>query len=242
MTKASSNDPPGRLDAFFFLRGLMHLRCVIFDMDGTLTETNRLIFDSFNYIVKKYQGRTMPDHEITALFGPPEEGALVKIVGEDLLETAMAEYLEYYRKHHKTLARLVPGMKEVLDDVRQAGRIIALFTGKGIHTTTITLEECGIRDYFDAIVTGNDVQEHKPSAEGIRKIMEQFDLNRSEVLMVGDAVSDVKAAREAGIPIAAVLWDSYGKERVLNMKTDFVFHAVRDFREWLRKHMVGVSA
>lgn len=220
----------------------MHLRCVIFDMDGTLTETNRLIFDSFNHIVKKYRGRTMPDHEITALFGPPEEGALVKIVGEERLETAMAEYLEFYRKHHHTLARMVPGMKEVLDDIRQAGRIIALFTGKGIHTTTITLEECGIKDYFDAIVTGNDVLEHKPSAEGIRKIMEQFHLDRGEVLMVGDAVSDVKAAREAGIPIAAVLWDSYGKERVLNMNADYVFHTVAEFRDWLRKHLMRVVA
>lgn len=212
----------------------MNLQCVIFDMDGTLTETNRLIFDSFNYIVKQYRGITMPDHEITALFGPPEEGALLPIVGEDSVDKAMQEYLAYYRKNHSTLARMIPGMREVLDDVRRAGRRIALFTGKGTHTTTITLEEFGISEYFDAVITGNDVKNHKPSGEGIRTIMERFGLARNEVLMVGDAVSDVKAAREAGIPIAAVLWDSYGKDRVLNMKTDFVFHTVAEFRAWLK--------
>lgn len=212
----------------------MNLQCVIFDMDGTLTETNRLIFDSFNHIVRQYRGITMPDHEITALFGPPEEEALVPVVGRESVEKAMQEYLEYYRNHHSALARMIPGMREVLDDVRAAGRRIALFTGKGTRTTAITLKEFRIAEYFDAVITGNDVKNHKPSGEGIRTIMDRFGLAQDEVLMVGDAVADVKAAREAGVPIAAVLWDSYGKDRVLNMKTDFVFHTVDEFRAWLK--------
>ena len=211
----------------------MNLRCIVFDMDGTLTETNRLIFDSFNFIVKKYRGHTMPDHEITALFGPPEEGALARIVDESQLEAAMKEYLEFYRNNHASLARLIPGMKDVLDDIREKGRHLALFTGKGTHTTAITLEEFGLTEYFDLVVTGNDVREHKPSAEGLRKILQHFRLKPEEALMVGDAVADVKAAKEAGIPIAAVLWDSYGKDRVLRMKTDHVFHEVKEFRSWL---------
>ncbi|MEX1140470.1 MAG: HAD family hydrolase [Bacteroidota bacterium] len=211
----------------------MSLRCIVFDMDGTLTETNRLIFDSFNFIAKKYLGHTMPDHEITALFGPPEEGALARIVDENQLELAMKEYLEFYRNNHGSLARLIPGMKEVLDDVRERGRHLALFTGKGTHTTAITLEEFGLKEYFDLVVTGNDVREHKPSAEGLRKILQHFNLKPPEALMVGDAVADVKAAKEAGMPIAAVLWDSYGKDRVLRMKADHVFHEVREFRAWL---------
>ncbi len=202
-------------------------------MDGTLTETNRLIFDSFNFIVKKYRGHTMPDHEITALFGPPEEGALARIVHGTQIETAMEEYLDFYRNHHASLARLIPGMKEVLDDIRKHGRYLALFTGKGTHTTAITLEQFGLAEFFDLVITGNDVREHKPSAEGLRKILQHFHLRPEEALMVGDAVADVKAAREAGIPMAAVLWDSYGKDRVLRMNADHVFHEVKEFHSWL---------
>jgi HAD superfamily hydrolase (TIGR01509 family) len=206
-------------------------------MDGTLTETNRLIFDSFNFIVKKYRGHTMPDHEITALFGPPEEGALARIVDEPQLQSAMQEYLEFYRAHHESLARLIPGIRDVLDHVRRKGRHLALFTGKGRHTTDITLEKFGLRSYFDLVVTGNDVREHKPSAEGLRTILSHFNLEPDEALMVGDAVADVKAAQEAGIPIAAVLWDSYAKDRVLSMRTDHVFHNVHDFHLWLIKKL-----
>jgi phosphoglycolate phosphatase-like HAD superfamily hydrolase len=51
--------------------------------------------------------------------------------------------------------------------------------------------------------------------------------------MIGDAVSDVKAAHEAGVTIAAVVWDSYAKEKVLQMKTDFVFYNTKELQEWL---------
>lgn len=215
----------------------MSLECIIFDMDGTLTRTNQLIFDSFNHIVERYKGEVMEDHEITALFGPPEEGAIVKIVGEEHLSRAMHEYLTFYRDNHQRLARLYPGIREVLQDVKSRKKHLALFTGKGTHTTRITLDEFGLTPFFDLVVTGNDVVEHKPSAEGIRKILSHFSLRPDEALMVGDSVADVKASHEAGVKIAAVLWDSYGKERVLAMETDYLFHHVEEFHQWLRSRL-----
>lgn len=211
----------------------MTLRCVIFDMDGTLTQTSQLIYDSFNFIAQKYRGRTYTVPEIVAMFGPPEEGALLQIVREKELDRAMEEYLQFYRSHHATRARLFPGIEGILKFVKSKGCHLAVFTGKGTHTTTITLEEFGIKQYFDLVVTGNDVVQHKPSSEGIKKIINHFQLSVDEVLMVGDAVADVKAARGAGVKIAAVLWDSYSKEQVLAMKTDYVFHNVAEFHAWL---------
>jgi pyrophosphatase PpaX len=210
------------------------LKCVIFDMDGTLTQTNQLIFDSFNYIAKKYEGKKYTDAEISAMFGPPEEGALVAIVGREQIRQAMTEYLDFYSQHHNELARLYPGILELVAALKRHGVQLAVFTGKGIETTTITMEKFGLKPYFDYVVTGSDVVNHKPSAEGIHKIMEHFGLRPEEVLMVGDSVGDVKASREAGAKIAAVLWDSYTKEKVLQMKTDYVFHNVAEFSEWLR--------
>lgn len=210
------------------------LKCVIFDMDGTLTQTNQLIFDSFNAIALRYQGRTYAPLEIAAMFGPPEEGALLGIVREEQLEKAMEDYLHFYRSRHNELARLYPGILDLLIWLKAHGVNLALFTGKGIHTTTITMEMFGLKPYFDLVVTGNDVVNHKPSAEGIRKILAHFELNADEVLMVGDSPGDVKASHEAGVSIAAVLWDSYSKEKVLQMKIDYVFHDVAEFSSWLR--------
>ncbi len=212
-------------------------RCFIFDMDGTLTQTNQLIYDSFNYIAGKYRGRTYSIPEITAMFGPPEEGALLAIVGPEEIDAVMEDYLTFYRANHARLARLYPGIEDTLRYLRDRKRTLALFTGKGSRTTAITLEEFGLDGYFEAVVTGNDVVNHKPSPEGIRKVLDRFSLRPDEVLMVGDAVSDVAAARGAGVPVAAVLWDSYGKERVLQMNADYVFHDVDEFHRWVRAEL-----
>jgi HAD superfamily hydrolase (TIGR01549 family) len=214
---------------------MKHLKCIVFDMDGTLTQTNQLIYDSFNYIAQKYAGRTYTIPEIHAMFGPPEEEALLEIVRLDQMDEVMKDYLAFYRTHHSQLARLYPGIDEILRYTKERGKNLALFTGKGTHTTRITLQEFHIDKYFDFVVTGNDVVNRKPSSEGLRKIMEHFALQPNEVLMVGDAVSDVKAAHEAGVKIAAVVWDSYAKDIVMQMKSDSIFHDVVEFHNWLKK-------
>jgi pyrophosphatase PpaX len=210
-----------------------HLKCIVFDMDGTMTQTNQLIYDSFNYIAQKYAGRTYTIPEINAMFGPPEEGALLSIVPAEQIDEVMKDYLSFYRMHHNQLARIYPGMERILSSLKERGKLLALFTGKGTYTAMITLQEFHIEKYFDYVVTGNDVVKHKPSSEGLHKIMKHFVLRPDELLMVGDSVSDVKAAHEAGVKIAAVVWDSYAKEKVLQMKTDYVFHDTMEFQDWL---------
>jgi pyrophosphatase PpaX len=208
---------------------------VIFDVDGTLTETNELIFATFNYVAKKYLNRHFTPGEITAMFGPPEEVAVERLVGGERSATAMADFFDFYRSNFRSMAKLHPGMDEVLRFLKERNLLLAVFTGKGSHSTEITLQELGILQYFDKIVTGQDVVNHKPSSEGIRKVMEHFNLSPDEVLMIGDAVADVKAAHEAGVPIAAVVWDSYAKEKVMRMEPDYLFHDVSELYGWLRQ-------
>ena len=212
-------------------------QCIIFDMDGTLTQTNQLIFDSFNHIAEVYQGKRYSEPEITAMFGPPEEGALMGIVGESRIVPALSEYLAFYKGNHARLAKVYPGIRELLELVKSKGRTIGLFTGKGRATTMITLREFGLTDYFDAVVTGNDVARHKPSGEGILKILDRFGLEPRQALMVGDSVADLRASREAEVAMAAVLWDSYGKERLVAMSPDYQFGDVPTFHSWLKTHI-----
>ncbi len=209
-------------------------KCIIFDMDGTLTQTNQLIFDSFNHIAEKYINKRVTPKEVISYFGPPEKEAVEAMIGPTHIETAMKEYYYFYHSNHNKLASLYPGIKDILHFLKEKKIIIGLFTGKGRRTTDITLEQFGIRKYFDITVTGDDVDEFKPSGDGIIKIMEKFSLHPAEVLMVGDAVADIKASQEAGVEIASVLWDSYGKNDVLQLQSDFIFHNVAEFFDWLK--------
>ncbi len=210
--------------------------CVIFDVDGTLTRTNQLIFNSFNHVTKKYLQREFTPREIIGLFGPPEEGALAKVLGKDLVDPAMEDLCQFYRENHSAMASLHGGMEHVLSFLHRNGTKLAVFTGKGNRTVSITLEELDIARYFDLVISGSDVECHKPHPEGIFKIMETFSVPPESVLMVGDAPPDIAASRSAGIKMAAVLWDSYDKERMLASGPDYVFHCVDDLLAWFQLH------
>jgi HAD superfamily hydrolase (TIGR01509 family) len=213
------------------------IACVIFDMDGTLTRTNELIFESFNHVAEKYTGKRLTPKEIIDLFGPPEEGGLAKVVGTKAVDEAMDELCEYYQSHHTRLAALHPGVDEILDYLKKRGVKLAIFTGKGKRTARITLRELDIAHYFDFVVSGSDVVNHKPHHEGIMKVIERFALAPDDVLMVGDALGDVTASRAAGVRVAAVVWDAYDKERVLQANADYVFHSVGEMSEWFKTYL-----
>jgi pyrophosphatase PpaX len=211
--------------------------CVIFDIDGTLTQTNELIFDTFNHVTEKYLQRTYTPKEIIGMFGPPEEIAIERLVGKENIDKAMEDFIAYYDRNFLSNAEIFPGIREIIESLKKKGLRLGVFTGKGRSTTLITLDKIGITKYFDMIVTGTDVINHKPSSEGIKKIIDSFSLKPDQVLMVGDAVSDIKAAHEAGVSIAAVVWDSYAKEKVMGMKVDYLFHSVEEFARWLQTHI-----
>ena len=212
---------------------MKHISCIIFDLDGTLTHTNELIFATVNHVAEKYIHKRFQPAEITAMFGPPEEVVIERLVGPERLEQAMAEFYSFYETNHPHMADAYGGIRELIGNLKGAGMLLAVFTGKGKRTALITLEKIGIKNYFDLVVTGNDVKNHKPSAEGIRKVMNTFGLKADEVLMVGDSLSDVKAAREAGVRIAGVVWDPYAKDRIAATEVDFLFQSVQDFAGWL---------
>lgn len=211
----------------------MKFRGVIFDIDGTLTSTNELIFASFNYIANKYLHKTFSPEQIISLFGPTEDKILQDMCGENYPQ-ARKEYYEYYSQNHH-MAELYPGIVNVLELLKQKSILLSIYTGKGRKASTITLQKLGIYDFFDLIITGDDVKNHKPSAAGINLFLEKFTLNKDEVLMIGDSPADVKAARSAGVKIASVLWDSYAREKVLQLKSDYVFHSVEELKTFLEK-------
>lgn len=209
---------------------------IIFDIDGTLTSTNELIFATFNHIAQKYENKTYTDEEIIAMFGPPEDVILKEKFNGDKYENVYQDYYNFYRENHPRMADLYPGIVDILSTLKSKKIITAIFTGKGRKTTQITLEILGIKSYFDMIITGDDVTAHKPSPEGILRFLDKFKLSKNEVLMVGDSISDIISAREAGVEIASVVWDSYAKEKVIKMNP-LHFENVNSFRDWIEKHI-----
>ena len=208
---------------------------IIFDIDGTLTSTFELIFASFNYVMKKYLNKTLSNEEIVGYFGPTEDQILDKLCGENS-EKAKEDYYNFYSENHH-MAELYPGIKDLLEYIKSKKVYLSIFTGKGRKAATITLKKLGIFQYFDLMITGDEVKEHKPSPEGIELFIKKYNLPKDRVLMIGDAPSDIKAARAAGIKVASVLWDSYSKDQVIKLNSDYFFHSVPELSEFIHKNV-----
>ncbi|MBU2444298.1 MAG: HAD-IA family hydrolase [Bacteroidetes bacterium] len=207
---------------------------IIFDLDGTLTSTNELIFATFNHIAEKYENKTYSDEEIIAMFGPTEDVILKEKFNGDKFQSVYDDYYKFYKENHPTMADLYPGIIDILEHIKSKNLPIAIFTGKGRKSSIITLEILNIKHYFDLIVTGDDVKNHKPSAEGIFKFLSVYSFKPDEVLMIGDSISDIYASRDAGVQIASVIWDAYAKEEVKELNPNNYFCTVEELKEWLK--------
>ncbi len=209
---------------------------IIFDIDGTLTSTNELIFATFRHVTEKYLNKKVTDEEIISLFGPTEDVILKEFMKDDFDE-ARKDYLDFYEARHHLMADVYPGIKDVLNFIKSRGVKLSVYTGKGRGSTLITLRKIGMIEMFDMIVTGDDIEDHKPSPEGIDVFVEKFGLKRERVLMIGDAPADIIAARNANVKIASVVWDSYAKEKVLSMAGDYVFETVDELMIFLKDNL-----
>jgi phosphoglycolate phosphatase-like HAD superfamily hydrolase len=208
------------------------LKGVIFDLDGTLTDTLPVAFSAFRAAVARFSDRSFTDEELIAFFGPAEDGILQRLLPQDW-EACLQCYLEEYAKRHVICSAPFPGMQEALDLLRSCALPLAIVTGKTPAAVEITLRHVNIRDYFEAVETGSAAGGTKPAA--IRKLAAKWNLDPSQVAYVGDARSDMEAAKEVGAVAVGAGWAATATWQSLrDAGADVVFPTVDEFTAWLR--------
>lgn len=129
-------------------------------------------------------------------FGPSEEGTIMALA-PDHYNRGVADYLQ---QHH--FSRDVPapfkGVMKLLKTLQEKGVRLAMVTGKGVHSTAISLRQFGLQDYFAIVQTGMPAGQRKP--EGIQAVIHYFgEISKNEMINVGDAPSDITASKQVGI-------------------------------------------
>ena len=181
----------------------MKFKTIIFDLDGTIADTLPLCIAAFKKSVQPWLQAEISEQEIIATFGPSEEGTIRKLIPE-YEEAGVRNYLQHYEELHYTCPTAFPGIKELLELLRSKGVQLAMVTGKGIHSTRISLKQFGLEQYFEIMETGSPDGPNK--INGIRNVLSRMNAGADESLYVGDAPSDILYCKEVGIPIAAAAW------------------------------------
>lgn len=208
-------------------------QCIIFDLDGTIGNTLPLCITAFKKSIEPLACRTLSDREIIDTFGPSEEGTVRALI-PDHYEQGIEDYLTYYRDLHVMCEAPFEGIIEVLEFAKNRNVRLAMVTGKGERSTEITLEIYGIRSYFEIIETGSPLGPRK--VQGITNVLEQLRITPRESLYVGDAPSDIVAAREAKVPVIAAAWaDTADKEQLQAFGPDELFSTVEEFKRYIQQ-------
>lgn len=210
----------------------MKIKAVIFDLDGTLANTLPLCIKAFRRSIEPLTGRSLPDDEIVSTFGPSEEGTIMALA-PDHYEKGISAYLEYYNDLHVMCPTPFDGIKDLLQTLKSKGIRIAMVTGKGEHSTAISLKYFGLQNFFEVTETGSPKGARK--AEGIQLVLDELkDVRKEEVIYVGDASSDIIACKKVGIPVIAAAWaDTAEPEALKELKPDELFYTVKEFSDWL---------
>lgn len=182
------------------------MKAVLFDLDGTLVGTKALYMEAYRTAVRPYVRREMSDQDIMALRPTSESAFLRAIVAAEDLERCLSDFYDAYGTLHAELFEGVyDGIPDLLRVIREAGLATGIVTGKSRRAWEITSAVCALGP-FDVLVFDDDVRAPKPDPHGLERALELLGADASKGVYVGDTVSDMRAARAAGVRAVAALW------------------------------------
>ncbi|WP_160677829.1 pyrophosphatase PpaX [Clostridium sp. C8-1-8] len=173
------------------------IKAVLFDLDGTLLDTNELIINSFKYTFKSMLNIDVSDEEITKNFGSPLYVSF-KNYTEDRIEEMIKVYRDYNEERHDTMCYAFDGVEILLSSLKQMGIKLGIVTSKRRSLAEKGLKIAGIYDYLDIIITPEDTENHKPHGEPALKACKELGISTKEAIMVGDSHFDIMCGKNAG--------------------------------------------
>lgn len=186
-------------------------KAILFDLDGTLTESGEGITKSVQYALEKL-GKPEENLEALKVFvGPPLMEQFMKYA--DLDEETARRAVEIYRERYSTIGifenRPYPGMAHMLEELKKKGYLLAVASSKPEYFVKKILAHFDLEKYFDEAVGSEMSGSRTNKTEVIEETLRRLHLenHREQVLMVGDKEHDVLGARKAGLECLAV---SYG--------------------------------
>ncbi|MFR9524200.1 MAG: HAD family phosphatase [Rikenellaceae bacterium] len=181
----------------------MDIKGVVFDMDGVLVDNMPIHIEAFAVFCERYGGHDNWEEVINSSVGMGNDEILQKMMPQDVIAkygTAELGRIKeaIYREIYAGRIQPVAGLVELLEEFKSRGIKCAVGSSGCKENVEFVLRECGIGDYFDALIYSDLVTRCKPDPEIYQLAIQKLGLEASEVLIFEDATSGIKAAKAAG--------------------------------------------
>ncbi|MGG3467956.1 pyrophosphatase PpaX [Neobacillus pocheonensis] len=200
---------------------------ILFDLDGTLIDTNELIIATYLHTLEKYYPSRFQREDVIPFIGPTLHESFGSI-DPDLVEEMILEYRAFNIANHDELVTEFVGVSETVQTLKEKGYKLGVVTTKRHDVTMKGLRLMGLDKYFEVIVAYDHVSKTKPDPEPIFKALEQLDSTPEETIMVGDNYHDILAGKNAGTVTAGCAWSIKGREYIAKYEPDFILENMAD--------------
>jgi pyrophosphatase PpaX len=211
----------------------MRYPTVLFDLDGTLVDSGAIILASFKHAARTVLARDIEEEQIAALVGGSNLHDQMRVLSPAHVDELVRVYREHNRPLHDEL-QAFEGVEELMETLSEQGRKLGIVTAKGRQTVDLAFGVLYLERYFDAVVTADMTDRHKPDPAPVLKALELLASEPANAAFVGDSPYDVAAGKAAGVFTVAVSWGKiHPEERLLEAGADFLVHSPRELLDVL---------
>jgi pyrophosphatase PpaX len=200
----------------------MPLQTILFDLDGTLIDSVRLILDSYHHTLAQHGLPARSDEDWLRGVGTPLTAQFAEWGhSPELLEAMIATYRDYNLRHHDSMVAVYPGVLEAVREIKAGGRQTGLVTSKNRQGALRGLKLVGLEALLDVLVCADEVSNPKPHPEPVEKAVALLGADPASTVYVGDSIHDMNSGRAAGVKTAAALWGPFKRDHLESTTPDY---------------------
>lgn len=216
----------------------MRFNNIIFDFDGTLVNSQPGVVKAFKKVVKELTAKKITEQEIAQLIGAPLAqiiSILLNTNDEAIINRGQDLFKEYYSKEGLYQNIVYPGIKGMLESLKNQSRQLFVVSNKIELFMNKILEQHDLKKYFTLILgtDGTDTQSKKP--DQVKYLLTRHKLKKQETVMVGDTENDIMAAKQNFIYSIGTSWGYGPKDNLVRAKADKICHTPLELEQFIIK-------
>lgn len=204
-----------------------NISTILFDLDGTLIDTNDLIIHSFLHTLDRYYPGQYKREDVLPFMGPTLVETFESI-NKEKTEEMIKVYRDFNISQHDDYVTEFEGVYDTVQTLHQQGYKLGIVTTKMMHTVEKGLKLSKLDAFFDVVVALDHVEKPKPDPEPLLKALDELNSNPKEAIMIGDNHHDILGGKNAGTKTAGVAWSLKGEDYLRQFKPDYMLQNMRD--------------
>lgn len=203
---------------------------ILFDLDGTLTDSKPGIIECIAYALEK-ENMPYTNQILDKMVGPPFRVSMHDFLGLEMpeIEKLIGIYRGVYEEYGYKNCKVFEGVEQMLSALKNAGKVLGVATSKPIKFTQMIMRDFDLGKYFDYVAGASSDASKEAKSDVIQGALENLGVkDKSKVLMVGDRLYDIEGAHMQGIDCAAVLYGYGSKEEFEEYKAEYILAAPDD--------------